>query len=216
MKPIRMKRNGAAKMDWAAIHRRLELSRNAIENLTEPDQSRRDQILRERAVILAKAPTATRATLSAQPMVSSGQCIDVIAFASAGERYAFETAYVAQVYPICPITHIPGTPNFVVGIVPLQGGVLSVIDLRSFLNLPLTGLAEPTAIIVLQGEMMEFGVLADEILGIVRYPKDSVERDLSALVRTEHTYLKGVSTDRTAILDANQLLSDPRLVVEIS
>lgn len=209
MSPTRMKRNGAAKTDWGEIHRRLRLARDTIENQTESDQVRQDQILRERAVILAKA--ASRA----QPAISSAQGIEVIEFASAGERYAFETACVAHVHPIGPITYIPGVPNFVVGIVASQGGVLSVIDLRSFLNLPLSSLSEPTAIIVLQTETMEFGILADEILGIEQYPMDSVERSLATLPHTENTYLKGVTPDRTAILDANQLLSDPRLVIEI-
>jgi purine-binding chemotaxis protein CheW len=210
MKPTRVKRNGAAKMGWPEIHRRLQLAHNTIESLTGSDQSRNEQILRERAASLASAAPRV------QPAFSSGRSIEVIEFASAGERYAFETAYVAQVYPICPITYIPGAPNFVVGIVASQGGVLSVIDLRSFLNLPLSSLAEPTSIIVLKGEAMEFGVLAEEILGIERYPMDSVEPGLATLARAESTYLKGVTSGRTAILDANQLLSDPRLVVDIS
>jgi purine-binding chemotaxis protein CheW len=140
----------------------------------------------------------------------------VIEFTSAGERYAFETAHVAQVYPVGPITVIPGVPDFVVGIIAAQGNVLPVIDLRMFLNLPLSSLAEPAAIVVLAGEDMETGILAEEILGIRRYSADSLEYELTVPDSVRSTYLLGVTLGRTAILDASRLLSDPRLVVDMS
>ncbi|OGB22420.1 MAG: hypothetical protein A3I66_14320 [Burkholderiales bacterium RIFCSPLOWO2_02_FULL_57_36] len=179
--------------------------------MTEPGHDRQQEILRERAVGLARiaAPAAPASPIEER-------CIEVLEFKSAGERYAFETVYVAQVFPICAITPIPGVPNFVVGIIPSEGDVLSVIDLRSLLDLPLSRLIEPTSIIVLRNQTMEFGILAEEILGIERFPLESIEHELPALSNTVDTYLKGVSSTRTAILNADQLLSDSRLIVEIS
>lgn len=204
------RRKDSVKTDWDEINRRLETVRSTIESLTEPDQDKQLHILRTRAAGLARiAPAAA----SAGPAPES---IEVVEFISAGERYAFETAYVAQVHPICPITPIPGTPTFVVGIIPAQGEVMSVIDLRSLLNLPISRLAEPASIIVLKSETMEFGVLAEEVLGIQRYSLESIEHELPTLSDKAYTYLKGVSSDHTAILNAQQLLSDSRLVVEIS
>jgi purine-binding chemotaxis protein CheW len=123
---------------------------------------------------------------------------------------------VAQVYPFSPITPIPGAPDFVVGIVAAQGDVLSVVDLRSLLDLPMSGLLEPVAIIALKSETMEFGILAEEVLGVERIPLESIEHELPVLAGKANNYLLGVSANRTAILNAAQLLSDPRLVVEIS
>ncbi|HVK94332.1 MAG TPA: chemotaxis protein CheW [Noviherbaspirillum sp.] len=195
-------------IDWDDIRQRLEQSRQAMENLTEPDSVRQQQILRERAVTLAQvaAPSA--------PVEPLGDCIDVLAFRAAGERYAVETVHVAQVYPMLSITAIPGVPDFVVGIVAVKGDVLSVIDLRSLLDLPLARLEEPSAIIVLQSESMEFGILAEDILGVERYVLQTLERTLPTLGNIEQTYLKGVAPNRTAILDADWLLSDPKLVIE--
>lgn len=206
-KPMRQKRS--AKIDWDELHRRLGQARGAIERTDEAGRSNRNEILRERAVNLARSATPIQAGQLEE------HCIEVLEFRSAGERYAFETAYVAQVYPICSITPIPGVPNFVVGIIMSQGEVLSIIDLRSLLDLPISGLADPTSIIVLKGGAMELGILAEEILGIERYPATSVERELPTLSDTMKTYLKAVSHNRTAILSADLLLSDPRLIVEI-
>lgn len=202
-------RNSAGAIDWNEVKLRLEKTRIAIENLLEPDPDTQQQILRERAAVLAK---------SGAREVSPGSVsstIEVLQFQVAGERYAFETTYISQVYPVSPITHIPGLPNFVVGIVAAQGDVLSVIDLRSLLELPISGLFEPVSIIALKNETMEFGILAEKILGIERFALESIDRELPTLTSKANNYLQGVSTSRTAILNAGQILSDPRLVIEV-
>lgn len=195
-------------IDWNEIRQQLEKSRQAIDDLAGNDRVLQEKILRERAVALASAasPAASEAV--------TGGGIDVLAFRVAGERYAFETRHVAQAYPMLPVTVIPGVPDFIVGIVAARGDVLSVIDLRSLLDLPLARLEEPGAIIVLQSEEMAFGILADEILGVERYATDALGPALPTLDKIEKTYLKGVAPDRTAILDAERLLSDPGLVID--
>lgn len=203
---MRLKRK-VGSMDWEDIQRRLEQSRLAMDHVTKDDRDRQEQILRERAVALAHASTESAAAASP----SGG--IDVLAFRAAGERYAFETFHVAQAYPMLPLTAIPGVPDFVVGIVAARGEVLSVIDLRSLLDLPLARLDEPGAIILLESEDMAFGVLADEVLGVERYAAEDLESVLPGLDKVEKTYLKGVAPNRTAILDAGRLLRDPGLVI---
>jgi purine-binding chemotaxis protein CheW len=215
MTSARKQRIGAAEVDWDDINRRLEHTRNAIKELLDPGQDRQRQILRERAVSLARNSVHTQA-VHTEAAAPAAHGIEILEFTLAGERYAFEGVCVAQVNPICAITPIPGTPDYVVGIISVEGDILSVIDLRSLLDLPISRLTEPTSIIVLKSHTMEFGILAEEILGIRRYPPESVERELPTLTDTVNTYLKGVTSTRTAILDADQLLSDPRLVVEVN
>lgn len=201
-------RKRPAATDWDEIRQRLEQARIAIEELAEPGLERQQQILRERAAALAKS--AMPATSPKPPM----QRINVLEFRVAGERYAFETAYVDQIYPIMPITALPGVPDFVAGIIMAQGEVLSVIDLRSLLDLPMSGMLEPAAIIALKNETMEFGILAEEILGVESFSRDALKKELPTLTGKAGSCLEGVSTNRTAILDAARLLSDPRLVIE--
>ncbi len=201
---------GMRNIDWDEVHKRLDQSRQAMDRLDGTDSAVQEQMLYERVAVLAQTGTGSQTAPQAVPE----ERIEVLAFRVAGERYAFETSRVAQVYPISSITAIPGVPDFVVGIVAIRGEVLSVIDLRSLLDLPLARLADPAAIVVLQSETMEFGILAEEILGVERYPLQTLERSLPTLSNIEKTYLTGVAPDRTAILDADRLLSDAQLVVE--
>ena len=74
-------------------------------------------------------------------------------------------------------------------------------------------LTEPAALIVLQGGAMEFGVLADVVLGVERYRRAALSPGVAGGPATQRGYLLGVAPDRTALLDGARLLGDPTLVV---
>jgi purine-binding chemotaxis protein CheW len=194
-------RRGA--IDWDAIKRQLEHCRRAADDLFSGDPQ---AILRQRAEALAAGPAA-------QAEQAPG-VLEVLVFLCGGERYAFETAHVAHVCPRLPITRIPGTPNWVAGIVAIEGEVVSVLDLRSLLRLPVVRLVDQEGLILLRGETMEFGVMADAIVGVERYAAATLEPTLPTLAGIEQTYLSGIAPDRTAILNALALLADPALVVD--
>ena len=118
-----------------------------------------------------------------------------------------------EVCPMNELTPLPGTPPFVLGIVNVRGQVLSVIDIRKLFDLPQRGVGELDRIIVLQHGAMEFGILGNTILGVVQVPTDELQPSLPTLTGLRGEYLKGVTRDRMAILDAARLLSDENIVV---
>lgn len=194
------------RVDWNSVRERVQRAAEALSD-TACARDEEQRILRERVALLAKPAKHSESA-------ASGETIDVLVFVAGGERYGFETGEVAQVFPMLPITPIPGAPGFVVGVAVANGEVLSVIDLRSLLDLPLVRLVEPTAVVMLRSATMEFGLLVDEIVGIQRYQRTDLEVALQTLGGIEKTYLHGVAPDRTAILDAARMLDDPRLVVQ--
>jgi purine-binding chemotaxis protein CheW len=191
-------------IDWAKITERL--SRDAASDPDDPAQ--RQQVLRARAAALARPAAASADD-------GGADALEVLVFDVGGERYAVATAWVAQAVAMPALTALPGVPNYVAGIVPWRGQVLAAVDLRSLLALPLTRLADPAGLVVLQGAGMEFGLLADAIVGVQRYPQAALERSLPGLENIRPGYLLGVAPDRTAILDAAALLADTRLVVHV-
>ena len=100
---------------------RLDAAQAAGEQAWAPGADETERILRERALALAAEPGETQ-TLA--------QSIEVVEFLLAHERYAVESAYVREVYPLENLTPLPCTPAFVLGIVNLRGEIVSVIDLR--------------------------------------------------------------------------------------
>jgi purine-binding chemotaxis protein CheW len=191
--------------DWAAIRERIE---RGLE-LAEPDRAspeRKRDVLRERAQALARVPAGEREPGQAGTMT-------VLAFDLGGARYAVDTGSVVHACALPPLTALPGLPNHVAGIAAFRGHVLAVLDLRALLALPVTRLAEPAALVVLQDGAMEFGLLTDAVVGVQHYPCASLSASLPGLGALRAGYLVGVAPDRTAILDASRMLGDRSLVL---
>jgi purine-binding chemotaxis protein CheW len=192
--------------DWEEVARRLEASGAALAAQGAADPAAQERLLRERAALLA-APPVEEADRTAGG-------VEVLAFQCAGERYAFEAAFVVRASPMLPLTRIPGTPGFIAGVAMSEGEVLAVVDLRVLLALPLAELSEPGALVVLKGEGKVFAVLADAIDGMRRFALQDMGHCLPTLADLDKSYLLGVAPDRTALLDARRLLTDSTLVVD--
>ncbi len=62
---------------------------------------------------------------------------------------------------------------------------------------------------------MEFGILADTILGVNTIPMGTIQPTLPTLTGVRAEYLKGITGDRVVVLDGGKLLADPKMVVQI-
>jgi purine-binding chemotaxis protein CheW len=165
----------------------------------------RSSILKERARILARKGERER---------TAGEFLDVVGFRLASETYAVEGAFVREVHPLKDITPLPAMPPFVLGIVNLRGQILSVVDLRIFFDLPVSGLGDLNKIIVIRDERMEFGVLADSIIGARSIPRAVIQPPLPTLAGIGMEYLMGITVEGLVILDAERILGDERIVVD--
>jgi purine-binding chemotaxis protein CheW len=203
--PTSQKQKKPAAIDWREVERRLEAARVAIEHVWAPSPEETQRILKARALALAQEPVSAEA---------ADVCIEVVEFILAYERYAVETRYVREVYPLENLTPLPCTPGFVLGIVNVRGEILSVLDLKKFFELPEKGLTDLNKVIVLQSGNMLFGILADVIAGVRHIPLTDIQPSLPTLTGVREEYLKGVTAERIVVLDAEKLLTDEGIVVQ--
>ncbi len=173
----------------------------------EPVASRLDvrKVLRKRAEALARKPEEEKAL---------GEYVDTVAFRLADEKYAVEVSYVREVLRLKGLTPLPCTPPFVLGAINVRGQILSVIDPRKLFDLPEKALAEQDSVIIVHSGEMEFGILAEAILGVRSIALDELQPVLPTLEGVRGNYIKGLTADRTAVLDGFAILSDRQLVVE--
>lgn len=190
--------------DWPALLTRLGQARAASREPGEPDPAQAREILKARAAALAAPPgtEADKATL-----------LDCLEFVLSGESYAIDVSYIAQTVPLSDFTPLFCTPPFVLGITNIRGRILSIVDLRRFFELPEVGLSDLNRVIVVSDGKMEFGILADSIVGTVAVPLNDLNPPPDALTGIREEFLVGVSAGRLALLDIGKILSDRRIVV---
>jgi purine-binding chemotaxis protein CheW len=162
------------------------------------------RILKARAAALAREPEESGAAI---------ERIEVVEFLLASERYGVESSFIGEVYPLKELTPLPCTPPFVLGVMNVRGKILSVIDLRKFFDLPDKGLSDLNKVIIMHDGPMEFGILADAIIGVRQLPITTLQPSLPTLSDIRADYLKGVTQERLVVLDGARLLFDRRIVV---
>jgi len=137
----------------------------------------------------------------------------LVEFRLAKERYALESRWVQEVCPLKELTPLPCTPPFVLGIVNVRGRILPVLDLKNFFDLPEQGLTDLRRLILVRGDDLELGLLADDIVGVRSLPMDSLQLSLPTLTGIRSDYLKGVTAERLVVLDLARILADPKIIV---
>ncbi|MCL4552672.1 MAG: chemotaxis protein CheW [Candidatus Marsarchaeota archaeon] len=191
-----------AMITWSEMHPSQETANPAVEQSLSPEDKKR--ILKTRAQALAREPEGQEA--------EKGH-LDIVQFKLAQETYAVERVYVREVYPLKDLTPVPCTPPFVLGIINLRGRIISVMDIKKLFSLPDEEPATLHKAIVLRTDGMELGILADVILGVTSIPLANVHPPMPTLTGLRAEYLKGVTSERLAILDVKRILSDKKIIV---
>jgi purine-binding chemotaxis protein CheW len=204
MNKTKVRTDPASSIDWSAIHRRLDHAAGVLANGLAPAGEERKRILKERAVKLAREPKNDH-LLQAR--------LEVIEFLLAHERYAVESAWVREIYPLKEITPLPGTPSFVLGIINVRGQIVSVVDLKKFFDLPSRGLTDLNKVIIIGDGTMEFGVLADAVPGVRQIPCEEIQPPLPMQPGVRAEYIRGLTADRLVVLDVTRILGDPAIKV---
>ena len=193
--------------DYRALESKLKAAHAALESAWAPTSQESREVLLSRAQALAR-PNA--------PAQAPAALIEVLEFNLAYERYAIESRYVREVFPLENLTPVPCTPAHVLGVANLRGEIMSVLDIRAFFELPKVGLPDLNKVLVLESEHMNFGLLVDAVIKMDQIPVTAIQPALPAMTGIRQTYLRGLTEDCMAILDGALLLSDTAIVVNES
>jgi len=188
---------------WTKTRERLAVVLQRIEESWEPAPEESARVLEARARELAREPEIQNA---------SADQVEVVEFLLAYERYGIATSHVREIYPLVALTPLPGAPSFVLGIANVRGEIVSVVDLKRFFDLPEKGLTNLNQLIVVRNSDMELGILADEVLGVRTIGLDGLQPPLPTMTGIRAEYLSGITDDRLAILDIENILGDRKIV----
>jgi len=144
----------------------------------------------------------------------SGEMVDLVVLAVGPERYGLDTGHVVEVQALSGLARVPGLPPVWAGIVNLRGTLWPVLDLRRYLSLPEPGEpGGPRKVALVAGAGLTVGLLVDDALGTARVPVSRIGPPLLGAQGAPHGEVMGVTEDLLTVLDAENLLADPRLVV---
>lgn len=136
-----------------------------------------------------------------------------VTFRLAEEKYGVGVSYVKEVLKELDIAPVPGAPEFVLGIINLRGNVVTVMDTRKRLNLPLRDIDEDSRIVILEyGEEM-IGMVVDSVAEVIDLTESEIETAPNVGNDESSKYIQGVSNQKDELLilvDLEKLLEESK------
>ncbi len=169
--------------------------------------------------------TEERTTTAEPATATPGKSSQYLTFVLADEHYAVEILRVREIRGWSPVTRLPQSPAFLLGVLNLRGSIVPIIDLRVRLSLESVAYTSVTVTIVLAVESSRgkrnFGIVVDGVSDVLEVsPSDiQVPPEIGKGVNPEFiTGLAAVADKMLMLLDIDQLLNEKELsaVVERS
>src|SRR5512136_473784 len=98
-----------------------------------------------------------------------------LTFFLAGEEYGIEILSVHEIIGMMPITSVPGTPDYILGIINLRGKIIPIVDLRRKFGMESKAQTSETCIIVVHVQGVEVGTVVDRVSEVLSIPAEDIE-----------------------------------------
>ncbi len=147
--------------------------------------------------------------------------IQCISFCLGEEEFALDILSVREIIRVPDITRVPGSPEFIDGVLNLRGRVIPVINLHRRFGFPPSSVCKKNRIIVLETENDLIGIRVDAVKEVTFLTPETIKDSPEILSNLDTQYIAGIAqyegrliilVDSHAILSADQL----RTVRELS
>ncbi|MFA6449896.1 MAG: chemotaxis protein CheW [bacterium] len=137
--------------------------------------------------------------------------IQLVSFTLGDEEYGIEILKIREIVRIPPITRVPRSPAFIMGLINLRGKVIPVIDLHKRFGVEKNEITPSARIIVAELGPRTTGLLVDSVSLALKLDASQIEPPPQIVDGGSSEYIKGVGkTDGRLIiiLDVDKFLSD--------
>jgi purine-binding chemotaxis protein CheW len=173
-----------------------------------PEATRDERVVfRERAKnLIQPAETFDLAGLVALAVVRFGD-----------EYYGVDVHAIREFTDIRNVAPMPCCPEHIIGNMNLRGDILTLVDMRKVLHLPVPGNGTAKKVIAVQAGNLVVGIPVDEVLDIIYLRPGSVTEVPTAVKQVGKEYLKGTvqyDNKMLSVLDVPKILTKDEMVVD--
>jgi purine-binding chemotaxis protein CheW len=135
-----------------------------------------------------------------------------------GEYFGLDLPIVQEFTDIRQVTPVPCCPPHIVGNMNLRGEILTLVDIRSVLNMPILGMEKNTnsKVMIIKIDDLVAGVTVDEVFDVMYLQPSQILSVPTAVHSANSDYLRGTASYRErmmSILDLSKILQQGDLIV---
>ena len=141
-----------------------------------------------------------------------------LTFFLSNEEYGLKILTVHEIIGLMPVTRVPRTPEFILGVINLRGKVIPVVDLRIRFGMQVTE-SQDVCIIVVQVRGIQMGIVVDRVSEVVNIADGEIEPPPSFGVDVPTDFLLGIGKSQGRVkmlLDIDHVLTSSEIAVAAS
>lgn len=119
--------------------------------------------------------------------------LQVVVFGLSRQAYGVEIGAVREIIRMQNVTMVPGTPDFVEGVINLRGKVIPVLDLRKRFSLTVGEQTRDSRIVVVDVGKQDIGLIVDAVTEVLRIATSAIQPPKSVIASGNADYLMGIA-----------------------
>ena len=119
--------------------------------------------------------------------------IQMIVFKLEETEFAVPITQAIRIVRLSSITRVPRAPDFLEGVINVEGEVTPVVDLKKRFSLSRTPYGSKARIIIIETEAQQVGLMVDLVCEILTLPAEAIEPPPNMIADINGVYLTGVA-----------------------
>lgn len=103
--------------------------------------------------------------------------IGFLCFTLGKEEFGVDLNLISQIVQPPPVTRVPRTRSYFIGVVSIRGGVVTLVDFRTLLGLDPAVIDKSSRILLYNTPSEQFGLLVDKVTLVRRVPASNFEEN---------------------------------------
>jgi len=156
--------------------------------------------------------TAAKASVDSRIDSRAGK---YLTFFLSSEEYGVEILKVQEIIGRMPITPVPLTSSYILGVINLRGKIHPIMDLNVKFGMEKTQITDETCIIIIKTATLMMGILVDRVYEVINMASEDIENapSFGADVNTEYLLGMGKTGGRICLLlDIEKVIMDSDII----
>lgn len=102
--------------------------------------------------------------------------VGFLCFTLDGEEFGADLQLVCQVVKPPPVTWVPRIPEQYLGVIPIRGAVVTLLDLRRLMGRPPTDWPKRARVLIVETDNEQIGLLVDSVTQVRRFKMTDLEK----------------------------------------
>lgn len=146
-----------------------------------------------------------------QSQTKDDQVLQYVTFRLDDETYGINVMQIQEVLRYSEIAPVPGSPDYVLGIINLRGNVVTVIDTRRRFGLNDADITDASRIVVMESADQVMGILVDSVAEVVYLKSSEIETAPNVGSEESARFIQGVCNkngELIILVEFDKMLTD--------